>query len=162
MGIPKESIYISIFAGLFSPGVYVLMGGHAWGFGLVAGGIVFACLALVSIKNKKDEKERRKRIAGEISELLTYGRNVCNGFYPLCYPFPDGSDDNYQPIRSFKDWRSRCRIVLKQNELEDWDALFFGDTNFAKRGATKNTYVGACNAGLARLEEFLKHLRGRE
>jgi hypothetical protein len=156
--VSTEKIYLSIMAALLSPGVVVLAQyGQLWGWALIGGGIVFAALALRTIKEKGIERQRRERIRGEISELLATGINVCNLFNTK--GLPDGPTDKCVEIQSFRDWRQQCRKMLIENNLRDWEALYFADTSFRKHGATAQIYIQACNRGVDRIKRFLEELR---
>jgi hypothetical protein len=154
----RESIYLTIMAALVSPGVVVLAEqGKLWGWALIGGGITFAALALKTIKDKRIERQHRERIIGEISELITDGTNTRNLFNPK--GFNDGPVDECVEIQSFKDWLRQCTKMLLDNNLKDWQSLFFADTTFRKRGATAQVYIEACNRGIERLKSFMEELR---
>jgi hypothetical protein len=156
--MPKEKIYLTIMGALLPAGVAVLAQyGLVWGWAFIGGGITFAILALKTIKEKGIEKQRRERIRQEISELITIGANTRNLFNPK--GLKDGPVDECVEIQSFKYWRRQCTKVLVDNNLQDWQALYFSDTTFRKRGATAQTYIEACNKGIDRLKSFTEELR---
>ena len=157
----KEKIYLAFVGILVSPGIVMLaQHGNLWGWALIGGAVTFAILALRTIKEKKVEKQRRERIIGEISDLLTEGNSVCNFFNPK--GLPNGPVDKCLEIKYFHAWQKRCGEVLTKNNMKDWEALFLADTSFNRRGSTVHSYISACKAGLKRLEYFLKDLRKKE
>ena len=163
-----EKIYLTFVGILVSPGIVMLTQyANLWGWALIGGGIAFALLLYVSVRTRKANEVRTRKanekrwekLIEEISELLTNGNNVCNLFNPK--GLPDGPVDKCLPIQCFKDWVKQGGEILLRNKLQDWKALFFADTSFRRRGATANTYIQACKAGLKRLEEFLGDLRNQ-
>jgi len=89
--------------------------------------------------------------------LVKEGTNACNAFNPH-RPLPNGPTANNWAIRYFEAWQKNCNEVLLKYNLDSWDALFFKDTRFGKRGSSVDDYIKACKAGLERLEELLKDL----
>jgi hypothetical protein len=114
---------------------------------------------ITRLYEEKEAKEQKARTRKELAELLKEGVNIRNGFYPFNRPFPDGPVSDCRPIQYYNSWRSRCRQALLNNGLEEWEALFFTDTTFSKRGSTKETYIKACDVAMERLKEILKYLR---
>ena len=104
------------------------------------------------------ELEQEKNIRDGIASLIIEGVTVLNQF-PQGISLPDGPDADYKPIQYFKAWRSRCFDAFTVYNRSDWEALFIADTSLNRRKSADDFRM-AIKAGLKRLEEFLKDLRG--
>jgi hypothetical protein len=97
-----------------------------------------------------NEKKQKAQIKSDLGVLIIEGADVLRGFKSV-KTFGD-----IWPEQEFKGWREKVYKTLIDSKFNDYYALFFKDTCIDISQAILSDYIGACEAGLNRLEELLK------
>lgn len=108
---------------------------------------------VATLESEIKDKTQRARIRLDIGTLIIEGTEVLKGFTSV-HTFGD-----VLPIAEFKIWReSGYSILVKYGLTEDY-ILWFRDVGIDVSDSPLDNFVGACEAGLDRLEGILARLR---
>lgn len=100
-----------------------------------------------------DISKQKSQIKLDIGSLIMEGADVLRAFKSV------KAFNHVWPEQEFKVWREDVYDILLKYKLTDFYALFFMDTNIDISQAILKDYIGACEAGLKRLEQIIKDFK---